>query len=182
MNLFEKPPRLLFTAALAWFIVYLIIFSDAGVPFPTWLGMSAGLLVLAAVWLLRLGITFNFARMRRRNIIRTQLTCWVAIPALLAGGVLLANVRQTVLCARVYLSADALVHAVPTPSDDERWVGLFHVREFSRFDRELRFITNECGLVDTCGIIFSPDGPPPHRGEDSFSHLYGPWWHWYQSW
>jgi hypothetical protein len=59
--------------------------------------------------------------------------------------------------------------------ENGRWVGLFHVTEFSQYGSELRFITNECGLLDSCGFVYSPDGPPQHRGEDSFSHLFGAW-------
>ena len=61
-------------------------------------------------------------------------------------------------------------------------VGLFSVDEFSQFGGEMRFLTSSCGLVDACGLVFSPGGRPPNRGEDSFTHLYGSWWHWYQSW
>ena len=30
--------------------------------------------------------------------------------------------------------------------------------------------------------VFAAAGEPVHRGEDSFSHLFGGWWHLYQSW
>lgn len=166
--------------ALVWAVAFAVMFSDAGVPFPAWFGMTAALLAIALAWIVRLIIAFA-SQTPNRKLIRPQLRYWISIPAILVGAVALGG-SPMLLSARVYLSANALTRTAPTRARENRWIGLFQVREFSQFDKELRFLTNECGLLDTCGIVFSPDGPPPNRGEDSFTHLYGPWWHWYQSW
>jgi hypothetical protein len=180
MKWFEKPPRILLGFTLLWFVVFAITFSDAGVPFPIWVFMAGLFLALICLWTIRLTVAFAKQSSERR-LIRPQLHYWISIPAMLALGLLL-GASPVLLSSRVYLSSDALIHNETRNGADDRWIGLFHVRESWRFDREIRFITNECGLVDTCGLIYSPDGQPQRHGEDSFDHLYGPWWHWYQSW
>jgi hypothetical protein len=114
---------------------------------------------------------------------------WAVIPAVVAGAVVVGN-TFVLLRGRVWLSSRALVKSAVNleriPADDLRTrpqrVGLFWVQEFQRVDSELRFITTECGLVDTCGLVYASTGAPMHRGEDSFSHLFGGWWQLYQSW
>ena len=176
---FEKP-RILLGITLLWLLVFVIAFSDAGVPFPTWLVMEGAFLIIVVAWIVQLAVTI--ARQRRdRTRIRLQWACWVSIPAILISATLL-GASPTLLTARVYLSSDSLIQADASEGPTDHWIGLFHIREISRFENELRFLTNECGLVDTCGVIFSPESPPKRRGEDSFTHLYGPWWHWHQSW
>jgi hypothetical protein len=173
-----RPPRLLFAVVVLWLVIIVVTFSDAGVPFPIWMAVSAASVGLTVCALVRLALTYKRAAPR----------WWILTFILIAAGFALES-SSKLLSVRLYLSAGALQKSGPSlaaiPSEDlythGRWVGLFHVKEFAQFGSELRFITNDCGVVDSCGIVFSPDGPPPNRGEDSFSHLYGPWWHWYQS-
>jgi hypothetical protein len=170
--------RVELTAVLIWFVGILLTHSDAGVSYPVWMFLVLGFIVLTGWWVIRIA---------GARSMRPAPSPWV--PVLLALGVVLAF-TSWLLTARVFLSAQALIRSGPvltaTPEltlhSKGQWVGLFRVRQFAQFEHELRFITNECGLVDTCGIVFSPDGVPPRRGEDSFVHLYGSWWHWYQSW
>jgi len=165
---------------MLWFAVVVVTFSDAGVPFPTWLAVSFFGVGLTIVSILGFAVTY-------RRIPRNPRS-WILTFVMIVSGFALAQSSQ-LLRIRLYLSTKALQNGGPVletvPSDilfkQGRWIGLFRVREFEQFGSELRFITNECGVVDNCGVVFSPDGPPPRRGEDSFSHLFGPWWHWYQS-
>jgi len=180
MKRLKKPPRILLGLTVLWSVVFAITFSDTGVAFPIFMVMAAAFLVVGVLWAVRAGIFLANSESRGRAA-RSQLLYWISVPSIFAVAFLLQG-TNTLLMARVYLSTSALVHSEPTNGQDDRWVGLFHVRESYRFDREVRFLTSECGLVDTCGIIFSPSAPPAHRGEDFFTHLYGPWWHWYQSW
>jgi hypothetical protein len=189
MTWLRRPPRILCCIAIVWFSFVIVTFSDAGVPFPIWVLISLSGLGLAGAWIFRISIAWFDGRWEQTRWIHQNWRWWFPTSALVVVGFVLA-VSQPLLSIRVYLSAMALRESPAVlsniSSDDlskeGRWVGLFHVKEFLQFGPELRFITNECGLVDTCGIVFSPDGPPPNRGEDSFSHLFGPWWHWYQSW
>lgn len=174
---------------MVWLFALTIVFSDAGVAWPLWMAFFAAGLVLAAWWLLRLALVAAGDRSRKTRHLREALRVWIVVPLCIALGVGI-SVSSVPLMVRVYLSADALLASAPELAavpdlelfNRGRRVGLFRVREFTKFDRELRFKTSECGLVDTCGVTYSPDAPPPNRGEDSFHHLYGPWWHWYQSW
>lgn len=56
-------------------------------------------------------------------------------------------------------------------------VGLFFPERIDIHDGQVRVITTPCGVVDACGIVYSPAGPPTPWQEDVFSHLSGPWWH-----
>ena len=189
MTWLARPPRVLCVVAIVWFLLVVVTFSDAGVPFPTWVLISLLSIGLAACWLVRLSGTWFYGRLEQLRWLRQNWRWWTLTSSLVLAGFVL-SATLPLLSIRVYFSAAALREspaALTKVSQEDlfekgRWVGLFHVKEFSQFGSELRFITNECGLVDTCGIVFSPDGPPPNRGEDTFSHLFGPWWYWYQSW
>ncbi len=165
----------------------MVAHSDTGVAFPLWMLLEGGLLAIVAGWLLAMffaavmtrlpdsrGATIRYWLPLPWPIVVTFVLLWLAVP----------------LRARLFLSGPALQQSaaflsqLPPSRFQERppWVGLFRVREFAEFDGELRFLTSSCGLVDNCGLVFSPNGPPRNRGEDSFAHIYGDWWHWHQSW
>jgi hypothetical protein len=171
------------TVTLLWLVAVIVTLSDAGVPFPVWMLLAGSFILLTVWWGLRGVILFI------RPPDGTSRLSWLRGPAMLLLGLLVANTGW-LLSVRLAASASALRRCAPElqaiPSNvlhsHPRWVGLFRVHEFSQFGDELRFLTNECGLADTCGVVYSPAGRPQRRGEDSFTHLYGPWWHWYQSW
>ena len=168
MTLYERLWRAERWAAGAWLLVDAIAHSDGGVAFPLFLALVAGAIALAGWWLARTALTLAFAR-EKQEPWRSRL--WV--PSALLLGLLLAW-SDVPLMIRVRLGEVSL---------KQGHHGLFRVRELTRFENgELRFLTSSCGLVDQCGVVYSPAGPPPNRGEDSFTHLYGPWWHWHQSW
>ena len=175
-------------AALIWSVVAIVAHSDAGVAFPLWMLLFASLLVIGIGWLLALAVATFTARppdRTRGDVLRSWLR--VPLPILVTLALIWLSVPLRV---RLFLSGPALQQSAaylsrqPPPrfQDGPPWVGLFRVREFSQFGGELRFLTSSCGFVDNCGLVFSPNGPPPNRGEDTFEHLYAEWWHWHQSW
>jgi hypothetical protein len=174
--------------AIAWLVAVVLAESDAGVPFPRWMVLAGIGVVLLGWWALRFVVAAAVGR-RNPGMLFAHAVAWVVIPGAVVAAVIVGN-TFALLRARVWLSSRALVRSAADlegiPADDLRArpqrVGLFWVREFRHVDSELRFITSECGLLDTCGIVYSPPGVPVHRGEDSFSHLFGGWWHLYQSW
>jgi hypothetical protein len=184
----DGPPRVASVLAIAWLVAVAFAESDAGVPFPRWMVLAGIGVVLLGWWVLRLLVAAVVGR-RNPGILFAHALAWAVIPGGVVAAVIVGN-TFALLRARVLLSERALVRAAADlegiPADDLRVrpkrVGLFWVREFQRVGSELRFITSECGLVDTCGLIYSGAEAPVHRGEDSFSHLYGAWWHLYQSW
>lgn len=173
-----RPPRILCAFAILWLVIVVVTFSDAGVPFPTWFVVSFLTVAVLACSLIRSIATFT----------RKNQAWWTLTFAVIASGLALANTSQ-LLTMRLYLSAGSLQESAALLAaikpehlyEEGEWVGLFRVRQFAQYGSELRFITNDCGVVDSCGFVFSPNGPPPNRGEDLLSHLYGPWWHWHQS-
>lgn len=60
------------------------------------------------------------------------------------------------------------------------WVGLFPVLSTEASDGSVRFITTHCGIVDACGLVYSPDRPPRRVYEDTFVELSSAWYHVYQ--
>ena len=184
----DGPPRVASALAVAWLAAVAVAESDAGVPFPRWMVLAGIGVMLLGWWVLRLLVAAVVGR-RNPGILFAHAVAWAVVPAVLAAAVVVGN-TFTLLRARVWLSSRALVRSAADlegiPAGDLRVrpqrVGLFWVREFQRVGSESRFITNECGFVDTCGLIYSSAEAPVHRGEDSFSHLYGPWWFLYQSW
>lgn len=46
----------------------------------------------------------------------------------------------------------------------------------------MRFLVSGTGFIDPGGFAFSPDGPPAVVGEDYYTHFYGPWYIWVESW
>lgn len=168
MTLYERLRGLERWTASAWLVVVAAAYTDAGVAFPLFMVLVTALIALGGWWLARTGLSLVFARDVKESW-RSRLF----LPAALVCGVLLAS-SDLPLMLRLRLSETSLKSG---------GTGLFRVREFQRFDKgELRFLTSSCGLVDQCGVVYSPAGKPPNRGEDSFTHLYGSWWHWYQSW
>jgi hypothetical protein len=170
-------------AAFVWFAVAAFAYSDAGVAYPLWMALFFWMAALAAWWSLRTSAALVSGRLRGES--------WgsrLLVPAVLATGIAIAS-SSVLLTARVRASERALLgnaaglSQIPagTLFAQGRHVGLFTIREFQQSGGEMRFVTGACGLVDQCGLVYSPFGRPQNRGKDSFRHLYGRWWHWYQS-
>ena len=184
----SSPRRAVSLLANLWLIAVAITHSDAGVSFPIDLALFCVGLLLTVGWLAWLFVALSRARNAGTPGLISVLSTGLIIPISLALALLLALANVS-LKVRLYISSDALLQAAPSLAQisdrdlyaSPRRAGLFRVREFRQFDREMRFLTSDCGVIDACGVIYSPLGRPPHRGEDSFRHLYGPWWHWYES-
>ncbi len=175
-------------AAVIWSVVATVAHSDAGVAFPLWMLLFVSLLVIVIGWLLALAVAALTARPpdhTRGEVLRS----WLRVPLPILATLVLIWLSVP-LMVRLFFSGPALQQSAaylteqPPPRfrGGPPWVGLFRVREFSQFDGELRFLTSDCGFADKCGLVFSPRGRPPNRGEDTFEHLYAEWWRWQQSW
>ena len=170
-----------------WSVVAVVAHSYTGVAFPLGMLLEGSLLAIVAGWLL--AMSFAAVTIRPPDSRRNAIAFWIPLPWPIVLTFLLIWLSVP-LRTRLFFSGPALQQSaaflsqLPPSRFQERppGVGLFRVREFALFDGELRFLTSCCGLVDNCGLVFSPNGPPPNRGEDSFAHIYGDWWHWHQSW
>lgn len=66
---------------------------------------------------------------------------------------------------------------------EPRRVGLYVVTVTDLLpDGTVRVITSKHGVMDKAGFVQSSQSPPPRQGEDSYKHIRGQWWKWYQSW
>ena len=170
-------------AALVWLAVAAFAGSDAGIPYPLWMALFLWMIALSAWWLLRVLAAVLSSSGRSES--------WgsrLFVPAVIVTGLSFAY-TPFLLMARVRASQDALIASAPVlarvpPGElfhTGHRVGFFTVKGFEQPAGELRFLTSACGLVDLCGVVYAPSGHPSRRGRDAFRHLYGPWWHWYQS-
>jgi hypothetical protein len=166
-------------AAAAWLLVALEALSDAGMSVLQSLAIFYGVPVFLVLWVVNLVV---FLRHGKPRGVRRLLVACVPSLAVVVVGVLLSNVGSSLLRWRVALSASALEKTGDETWERPRLVGLFVVYEKSRIGNELRFTTAPCHILDECGIVFSPDGPPEPVGEDSFYRVEGAWWNWRDSW
>lgn len=68
-------------------------------------------------------------------------------------------------------------HSICEPSR----IGLFPVERSYVTRDQVRFITTSCGLVDSCGVVYSPSAIPPQLSEDRYTSLGGGWYHIHES-
>lgn len=177
-------PRRLGVATSAWAVAALAAGSDTGVSGPTALLLSGSALALGVALIVSV-----VAGLRRAGDPETKgrVVRGHAPPALCLAATLVAIAFLMPLKVRLFFGGPALQHSGDwiathfTPSQlaaSRPWVGGFRIREFTRYDEELRFVTADCGGVATCGLVFYTGGVPATRGRETFRPLYGFWWHW----
>lgn len=189
------PPRLTILFSLFWLVFVLISFSDAAAHYlvVTFIACIFGFWGLS--WLVR-AIILLVTILRSRQHQSPQLERrW----KLLHLGIELAAMELSLaliffnipLGIRLKLSESALTSYVQevragrrSPQhwgEPTRRVGLFDVKETELLGGGIvRVITAE-DFIDHAGLVYSPQ-QPPIRGEDTYRHLYGAWWHWERSW
>jgi hypothetical protein len=79
MPRFEKPPRILLWITLLWLIIFVVAFSDAGVPFPTWFLMAGAFVILGVAWVVRAVVAIT-KQSGYQRLIRPHIRYWVSIP------------------------------------------------------------------------------------------------------
>lgn len=176
-----------------WLAFFVFAYSDAGTNFLAPLILGYGGLLWGVAWLKRL---LAFRRRRRRGTVLPQpwgrtVLYWSFEPAalLLSAAIALTGVLRPV---RFHLSRRALdayaaevaAGRVPPPKSriSLRWVGLYLVRKTELLPGgAVRVITSSDG-IDAAGFAWSPGSRPPVIGEDFYTPLTGPWYHWHQSW
>ena len=169
-----------------WLLVLVILSSDAGVGIIGYMLFIYGALALG-VWWLVLRLKAFGARQRDSGIVAPSWRHWGLVPSLLAAGVAVSVLEgndNPFFLARFRMSEAALTREatrlLQTPSTEKRGkrrVGLFLVRRTAVTDNQVRFITASCGVIDSCGLVYSPVAQPRRMQEDSFAPLHGRWWH-----
>jgi hypothetical protein len=181
-----RPPRILSIVALVWLLAIVVIHSDTGVSIIGFFLLMYGGFGLAAAWGIR-GAFLARARRASPSPPAGRRIWWTVVPACLVAGIacslLPAAPHNPLFRVRFNLSESALTsHAgrlSATSVDDFRGrrVGMFRVVRTEAHDHQVRLITTNCGVVDSCGLVYSPRGSPQRWQEDQFVHIRGPWWH-----
>ena len=168
-------------ASIAWLFTALVPLSDAGLSLPAFVILTYTAVALGAFWL------FLFVTSRRGSHPQSALASLVAFPAAALIVLLLKALdpvhnplfRLRFLVSRSSLAAAAEAALVAPPMPPGR-LGLFRIIRHDVGDNQVLFITTGCGLVDQCGIVYSPTRPPTRIFGDRFASLGGPWYHVFQ--
>ena len=166
-----------------WLVVLAVVGSDAGVNIVEFYAVQGVGTAIAVLWSAR------FVRLRRRALGDTSTPGWpwLIVPAYVAVAVtifFLDGPRSPLFQARFRLSEAALTRAAEgllaapaaEPGAPHR-VGLFRVKRTEVVEGQVRFVTTSCGVVDACGLVYSPATDPTRVQEDVFTPLRGRWWH-----
>jgi hypothetical protein len=184
-----RPPRILSMVAALWLLWILEAYSDTGVGITGLFALMYGGGALALAWVVRGGVFF-LVRRRSAEAPRAAWRWWITVPVALAIACAIfpfEGPRNPLFQLRFRFSktaltryAERLLAASSTESSNPRRVGLFRAIRTEAHDRQVRFITTPCGVIDACGLVYSPFGEPRRWQEDRFSRLDGPWWHVYE--
>lgn len=165
-----------------WFVCVVWLSSDAG------MGLGAVMLLLLSGLLLT---AVSFVQLFAHRKIRPDDAPdrWLVQklnPTLLALALVFC-LTGAPFYLRFFLSKPSLTdyaqnRAAQDSSRINRRVGLFVVHETERVNGTVRLITTDDGMADHAGLVYSPNGKPERIGEDRYTHLAGPWWHWQRSW
>ena len=176
-------------ASLAWLILLIEPISDTGVGYPIGVVAIFGTLVLGVGTSL-LAARYLVSRTTANPSGITLRRCFLCIffPAagVIAGATVLAiylyyqSALNPLFRLRFFLSRQALDQAAHKSSALPGWIGLFKVQRIYRYDQEVRFITAQCGVIDSCGLAYLPGGAPQVLRKTKLTHVAGPWYHLYE--
>lgn len=179
--------RLGFLPVLGWCALGLWLGSDAG---PGALGgyfMPLGAMPVLGWWAVRLFIHITRPGPRPPAGRRwANVTRWCVEPLLVALLLTSLHYRLPFLLrfARneaAFRKRVAVVLAGNKTPPGNR-AGTFRVQETDMLPGGVVRMITARDFLDHAGVVYSPAGPPPVVSEDTYTHLWGPWWHWHQSW
>ena len=168
---------------IAWTLALLIAGSDAGADILDVYIFAFGGCAVAICWIIR------YLAVRRRDpskAPRTAVAVAIGSAWIIVGAVTtmvdapynpLFHARFRASEAALTTEARRLLTAGRESGRGPYVVGLFRVQRTDVVDGQVRFITTSCGMIDSCGLVYSPTTPPKRVQEDTFSPLRGRWWH-----
>ena len=169
-----------FILSTCWLLFLLEPLSSTGLAFPFFL-VTFGVTLLFGIVSLVFGLT-------RSPLNRFRILAWFVYPLAASSLVLLFLSSQSpanpLFRLRFHLSQPALesVILVPPPRKPlarPMWVGLFPIRRIDVYESEIRLISDGCGVVDECGLLYRRGPVPDGRYKTRVKHLGGPWYHLY---
>ncbi len=175
--------RIVLTAAAAWLAVAVYTTSDADAGFmAVGLFLTGGLIGVA--WLVCLAPELGRGEPISR---RLRDVPWMCVPLLPVAAIFLADTRWP-MAVRLWLCEPTMRAYMESPRYPRGWseperVGYFDVIWVDR-DGPAIYATTATGFITKGGIIYAPEGPPPHQPERYARHvhrLYGPWYRFYDA-
>lgn len=172
--------RAFFALAAGWLVFLLDPLSSTGLGFPFFI-VAFGITLL-------LGVVALGLLLMRTPVSRAALLAWLLYPLAAAGLAALFLTSQSpfnpLFRLRFQLSRAALDQAAQAalsqmPPATPAWVGLFPVHRIDVFAPEVRLMSDGCGVVDECGLMYSPGPIPTGRSKTRLQPLGGPWHHLY---
>jgi hypothetical protein len=169
-----------FILSTCWLLFLLEPLSSTGLAFP-FFAVTFGVTLLVGMVSLVLGLT-------RGPLNRFRIFAWLVYPLAASSLMLLFISSQSpanpLFRLRFHLSQPALesVILVPPPRKPLAtpiWVGLFPIRRIDVYESEIQLISDGCGVVDECGLLYRRDPIPGGRNKTRVKHLGGPWYHLY---
>lgn len=191
----QSIPKLTTIACILWFVFCAVAFSDAGSDFLSVLIALTIAALWGSIWLIRLTVYWLRRRSgnRQPEIVSRPAIYWTLEPIVLIVNLALSSLGVFSFI-RFAISERSLTHYVERVRSGEivlasefnhpsRQVGLYTITVTDLLpDGTIRMITSSHSLLDRAGFAHSPANPPPRQGEDSYQHLYGHWWYWFESW
>jgi hypothetical protein len=143
------------------------------------LAAGAAWVVLGLLWAIRLG----FGLVLGRAQVRRRWWRWAVVPLAVAVTAALLVTRAPVRIGVVLAGDDMRTFAQRPGSPPPQRVGPYQVASAEHLPGGgARFLLRDSGFLDPSGFAFSPTGPPPVLGEDTYTPLGGGWYVWTQSW
>jgi hypothetical protein len=143
------------------------------------LAAGAAWVVLGLLWAGRLG----FALVLGRAEVRRRWWRWAVVPLAMALTGSLLVTRAPVRIGLVLAGDDMRTFAQRPGSPPPQQVGPYPVASAEHLPGGgARFLLRHSGSLDQSGFAFSPAGPPPVLGEDTYIPLGGGWYVWTQTW
>ena len=169
---------------ILWTVALLIVGSDAGTNILDVYVFAFGGCGVAICWIMRyLAVT------RKRDpstAPRTAMAVGIGSAWIVIGAVTtmidapynpLFHARFRASETALTTEARRLLATGQEPAKGSHLVGLFRVQRADVVDGQVRFITTSCGMIDSCGFVYSPSTEPKRVQEDVFSPLHDRWWH-----
>lgn len=168
--------------SIGWLLFLLEPLSSTGLEFPFFF-LVFGITVLV-------GALSFFVVVTRQPLNPLSILAWLIHPLAACTLLILFLDSQSpvnpLFRLRFHLSQPALEDAASIvlankPLVTPTWVGLFPIRRIDVHRPEVRFLSDGCGVVDECGLVYRPGPIPTGRSKTRLKHLGGPWYHLYSA-